>query len=144
MPSVGPRTTTMRHPDAKADAKKKCLDEFDEEDDEWRGGGAPEGDAPDGGWGWMVLLASFVNIVVVDGICFTYGMIMSEYKRVFGFNQSEVGWLGSTLAGTYLLMGEEFVHVFVVYAWFSPFLDIVDYFHFSLRIAIETKAEFMG
>ncbi|KAH8856948.1 Monocarboxylate transporter 12-B [Schistosoma japonicum] len=31
----------------------------------------------DGGWGWFVVLGSFCCMVLVDGICFTYGLLLN-------------------------------------------------------------------
>ncbi|VDP56373.1 unnamed protein product [Schistosoma curassoni] len=31
----------------------------------------------DGGWGWFVVLGSFCCMVLVDGICFTYGLLIN-------------------------------------------------------------------
>ncbi|CAL8068327.1 unnamed protein product [Calicophoron daubneyi] len=38
---------------------------------------APETVSPDGGWGWIVVLGSFCCMVLVDGICFSYGLLLS-------------------------------------------------------------------
>ena len=62
--------------------------------------------APDGGWGWMVMLASFVCIMVVDGISFSFQQIMTELSREFSdVSDYELAWIGSALPGTYLLVG---------------------------------------
>ncbi|KAK4467759.1 hypothetical protein MN116_008689, partial [Schistosoma mekongi] len=39
----------------------------------------------DGGWGWFVVLGSFCCMVLVDGICFTYGLLLNPicpYSRL--------------------------------------------------------------
>ena len=33
-------------------------------------------DERDGGWGWVVVLASFVSTCLLDGICNTFGMMV--------------------------------------------------------------------
>ncbi|KAG0716397.1 Monocarboxylate transporter 14 [Chionoecetes opilio] len=60
---------------------------------------------PDGGWGWVVVLASFMCNVVVDGIIFSCGMLLPYFKEEFGVSNSEVSWVSSLLGGFYLIVG---------------------------------------
>ncbi len=60
---------------------------------------------PDGGWGWVVVFASFVNHVVVDGITFTFGVFYMEFLEFFGESKGKTALVGSLLAGFYLLTG---------------------------------------
>ena len=62
--------------------------------------------APDGGWGWAVLIASFFSSVIVDGVCFSYGIFYVQFLDHFGENKSTTAWVGSVLNGTYMIMGE--------------------------------------
>lgn len=97
---VLPRTTTMRFPE---NEDKKCIDDCeDEEDCSWA---SSSSNAPDGGWGWVVLAASFVSIAIVDGVCFSFGVLMLDLIDILELSHSQIGWIGSTLAGTYLLVG---------------------------------------
>lgn len=32
---------------------------------------------PDGGWGWIVVLGSFCCMILVDGVCFSYGLLLT-------------------------------------------------------------------
>lgn len=61
---------------------------------------------PDGGWGWVVCAASFLCNVVVDGIIFSCGMLLPEFKKEFGVSNAEVSWVSSLLGGFYLIVGE--------------------------------------
>ena len=61
---------------------------------------------PDGGWGWVVVAASFMCNVMVDGIIFTSGMLFDDLVKDFGSSQFEVAWIASLLGGFYLLAGE--------------------------------------
>ncbi|GMT05721.1 hypothetical protein PENTCL1PPCAC_27895 [Pristionchus entomophagus] len=60
---------------------------------------------PDGGYGWVIVLAAFMSNLIVDGICNSF----SEVKKAFGahFNSSETttALIGSLLIAVYLLVG---------------------------------------
>ncbi|KAK3880530.1 hypothetical protein Pcinc_014978, partial [Petrolisthes cinctipes] len=60
---------------------------------------------PDGGWGWVVVAASFMCNVVVDGIIFSCGMLLPMFKEEFEVSNSEVSWVSSLLGGFYLIVG---------------------------------------
>lgn len=85
----------------KEEEGKKCLEEDEEEVQVPR-----HPTPPDGGWGWWVVLASFTCNVIVDGVCMSYGVVAMEYEKVFNAPHSLVWWVGSSLAGCYLLVGE--------------------------------------
>ncbi|XP_034253113.1 uncharacterized protein LOC117652365 isoform X2 [Thrips palmi] len=66
---------------------------------------------PDGGWGWVVVAASFMCNMVVDGIIFTFGLLQAnlvkEWSSVPGatVTESEVALVGSLQTGFYLMAG---------------------------------------
>jgi len=60
---------------------------------------------PDGGWGWVIVGASFFCNLVVDGIIFAFGMFLSDIARSFGESKAKVSIIGSLLAGFYLMAG---------------------------------------
>nr|CAD7400916.1 unnamed protein product [Timema poppensis] len=60
---------------------------------------------PDGGWGWVIVAASFFCNLIVDGIIFTFGMFLKDIQREFGGSKSKVTIVGSLLAGFYLMAG---------------------------------------
>ena len=62
--------------------------------------------APDGGWGWVILFASFMSSVIVDGVCFAFGIFYLEFLDYFGESKSKTAWIGSVLNGTYMIMGK--------------------------------------
>ncbi|CAG2120968.1 unnamed protein product, partial [Medioppia subpectinata] len=61
--------------------------------------------APDGGYGWVVVLASFLCNVIVDGIAYTFGLFFEEFVRHFGTTNGKVALCGSLLNGCYLGVG---------------------------------------
>ncbi|BFZ25529.1 hypothetical protein BsWGS_28568 [Bradybaena similaris] len=81
----------------------KCSVEDDDEGEDVPGFKPPT--PPDGGWGWLVVLASFLCNMIVDGVCFSFGVVAKEYQKEFAASHSLVGWVGSSLTGCYLLVG---------------------------------------
>lgn len=60
---------------------------------------------PDGGWGWVITLSSFMVGMIVDGIAFTFGIFFSDFQDYFGANKSTTSSINSVLTGTYLSIG---------------------------------------
>ena len=54
---------------------------------------------PDGGWGWMVVLGSFMIHVIADGIAYSFGVFVEDFVTHFECSKSEVGGLGSLMLG---------------------------------------------
>jgi len=62
--------------------------------------------APDGGWGWVVVFAAFYCNVVVDGIIYSFGMLMNDMVNTFHEPESKITVVGSLLNGFYLIAGK--------------------------------------
>lgn len=60
---------------------------------------------PDGGWGWVVVAASFVVNLIADGITFSFGVIFVEFLKYFGENRGKTAWIGSLFMAMPLLSG---------------------------------------
>ncbi|XP_073955596.1 monocarboxylate transporter 9 isoform X2 [Choristoneura fumiferana] len=60
---------------------------------------------PDGGYGWVVVFASFMCNLIVDGIAYTFGIFLPELVTYFGEGKGTVAWIGSLLSGVYLAAG---------------------------------------
>lgn len=45
---------------------------------------------PDGGWGWVVMVSSFLCNVIVDGIVLTAGLLLHQIKDEFNCSKAEV------------------------------------------------------
>ncbi|RZF40010.1 hypothetical protein LSTR_LSTR002413 [Laodelphax striatellus] len=60
---------------------------------------------PDGGYGWVIVLASFMCNMIVDGIAYTFGVVMSDFVAYYGVGKGTVAWVGSLLSGMYLFAG---------------------------------------
>ncbi|XP_045199403.2 monocarboxylate transporter 12-like [Mercenaria mercenaria] len=60
---------------------------------------------PDGGWGWMVVLASFLIHVIADGIVYSFGIFYMEFLEYFKGGKGETAWVGSLVPGVTLSVG---------------------------------------
>ena len=61
---------------------------------------------PDGGWGWVVTLSSFMISFLVDGVCFTFGLFLPSFLEYFGGSKGKTALLGSVMNGMYLSFGK--------------------------------------
>ncbi|KAG8041466.1 hypothetical protein G9C98_002759 [Cotesia typhae] len=57
---------------------------------------------PDGGYGWVVVFASFMCNMIVDGIAYTFGIFFEQFVIHFGESKGKTAWVGSLLSGMYL------------------------------------------
>lgn len=60
---------------------------------------------PDGGWGWMVVLASFCIHIVTDGITYSFGIFYVEFLDYFKEGKGYTAWIASILVGVTLCSG---------------------------------------
>lgn len=60
---------------------------------------------PDGGYGWVIVFASFMCNMIVDGIAYTFGIFQPEITSHYDSTLSETAWVGSLLSGMYLSAG---------------------------------------
>jgi hypothetical protein len=51
--------------------------------------------APDGGWGWVIVVASFILQALSVGIAYTFGVIYVKLLEFFKDSQSSTAWIGS-------------------------------------------------
>lgn len=60
---------------------------------------------PDGGWGWMVVLASLILSMIADGISLSFGLLYVEFVSEFGASNSSTSWIGSLFMAVPLILG---------------------------------------
>lgn len=60
---------------------------------------------PDGGWGWVIVAASFACNVVVDGIIFSFGMLLESIAEDLNTSKTKVSLVSSLMSGFYLMAG---------------------------------------
>ncbi|XP_059351355.1 LOW QUALITY PROTEIN: monocarboxylate transporter 13-like [Daphnia carinata] len=66
--------------------------------------------APDGGYGWIVTAASFLCILISDGILYSFGLILSEAERLFDEPVAKVAWVFSIINGISYFSGMKNPH----------------------------------
>lgn len=60
---------------------------------------------PDGGWGWVVVFASFMINLIADGVSLSFGVIYPELVEAFGESKSKTSWVGSLFLSIPLITG---------------------------------------
>ncbi|XP_042218311.1 monocarboxylate transporter 14-like isoform X2 [Homarus americanus] len=60
---------------------------------------------PDGGWGWVIVVASFLCNAIVDGIAYSFSPFLEALSKHFDAPKGKVAWIPSLLAGVYLSAG---------------------------------------
>ncbi|XP_038115489.1 monocarboxylate transporter 14 isoform X2 [Culex quinquefasciatus] len=65
----------------------------------------PKPKIPDGGYGWVVVFASLMVSLIMDGVSFSFGLIYTELVAYFGESKSKTAWIGSLFIAVPLLMG---------------------------------------
>lgn len=83
------------------DAKKDDLEVEDDDD----GDNKDKVAIPDGGWGWVVVLSSFIISMIADGISFSFGLLYIEFLDEFEASKSTTAWIGSLFIAVPLLSG---------------------------------------
>lgn len=86
-------------------SKSSFSSSSDSDDDSSSSGQFSEARAPDGGWGWVIVFASFMVNLIADGITFSFGVIFMEFLHVFNQGKSKTAWIGSLFMAMPLLSG---------------------------------------
>merc|ERR1719264_2454688 len=60
---------------------------------------------PDGGWGWVVVMAGFLCNMVLDGIGYSFGILLKPLMEHYGAGKGLMSLVGSILTGVILLTG---------------------------------------
>ncbi|CAK1550128.1 unnamed protein product [Leptosia nina] len=72
---------------------------------ESREGSESQSPPPDGGWGWMVVFASFMIHIVTDGMTYSFGVFYEEFLTYFNEGKGKTAWIVSILVGVTLSSG---------------------------------------
>jgi hypothetical protein len=85
--------------------------------------------SPDGGYGWVIVFASFFCNLTVDGICYTFGLFFNDFVTYFHSNKAITALAGSLLSGCYLTSG------------LKNFFTVIFYSHIELCFFIQLNTE---
>ncbi|XP_063240304.1 monocarboxylate transporter 12-like [Bacillus rossius redtenbacheri] len=88
--------------DVDEDVSSESCDE-DEEDEEDESLQEPQ--PPDGGYGWVVVIAAFCTNMIADGITFSFGVIYVELLDYFRDGSGKTAWIGGLFMAMPLLCG---------------------------------------
>lgn len=67
--------------------------------------GLTEARPPDGGWGWVVVFATFMVNLIADGITLSFGVMYVHFLEYFGEGKAKTAWIGSLFMAMPLLSG---------------------------------------
>ncbi|RLU23535.1 hypothetical protein DMN91_003740 [Ooceraea biroi] len=97
---------------------------------------------PDGGWGWVIVAASFMCNLFVDGIIFSFGVFLNDIANAFSVSKARVALVGSLQTGFYLMAGPfvsalanryGFRRVAILGSAISSFAFVLSYFSTSIE-----------
>jgi len=71
----------------------------------------PAAPPPDGGWGWAVVLASFISIGFSYAFPKAITVFFKDIQIIFGASYSQVAWLSSIMLAVMYAAGESLVVV---------------------------------
>lgn len=62
---------------------------------------------PDGGWGWMVVLGSFIIHIIADGMAYSFGVVVVALLNDFeDVGREEMGIIGAIMVGLTMGVGK--------------------------------------
>jgi hypothetical protein len=65
---------------------------------------------PDGGWGWVIVFCSFMCTMILDGICYSLGILIPLWIDLFQETRETVSLVGALMYGVFLCVGK--THIF--------------------------------
>ena len=78
---------------------------------------------PDGGWGWMVVLGSFIVHIIADGMAYSFGVVVVALLEQFPeAGREEMGFIGAIMVGLTMGVGKWMKRDVILchlFAWFS-------------------------
>lgn len=60
----------------------------------------------DGGWGWVIVAASFLALLLANGSPQSVGVLYPEWLLAYGETKATTAWVGSVVSGVGLTVGE--------------------------------------
>ena len=70
---------------------------------------------PDGGWGWMVVLGSFIVHIIADGMAYSFGVVVVALLEQFPeAGREEMGFIGAIMVGLTMGVGKWMKHAVIL------------------------------
>lgn len=86
--------------------QQSLSEDQEEADEDWEEAAMADiPEPPDGGFGWVIVAASFLCNLIVDGIAYTFGIFFGDFVKYYDAPKGKVAWVGSLLSGFYLSVG---------------------------------------
>ncbi|KAH9504477.1 hypothetical protein Btru_062878 [Bulinus truncatus] len=60
---------------------------------------------PDGGYGWVIVIAGLIISFIVDGVTYTFGIFLGSFEEAFQEPKSVIALASSLQVGVYLMVG---------------------------------------
>ena len=60
--------------------------------------------APDGGWGWCIVMVAFYMNFAFDGTSYSSGVYFPVLLAEFGQSASKTAWVGSLCTGCFMII----------------------------------------
>lgn len=76
---------------------------------------------PDGGWGWVIVFSSLMCNIIVDGIGYSFGVLLPQWVDDFGETPGKISLIGALLVGVYLCAGKWRSTIILVQVYTSIF-----------------------
>ena len=62
-------------------------------------------EAPDGGWGWVVVCGTFLIHLIMDGMLYSFGVFYVEFLDYFESDKGVTSLIGSLMTGMLCFTG---------------------------------------
>ena len=73
---------------------------------------------PDGGWGWVIVLASLVCNAAVDGVCSSFGVLLPHLMDYYGEARAKTAFAGTLMPGICLASGRYHQYYYYYYYYY--------------------------
>ncbi|KAI3380625.1 hypothetical protein SNEBB_001641 [Seison nebaliae] len=60
---------------------------------------------PDGGWGWVIVIASFLIHVIADGVVYSFGVLVPPLIKYFDSSRAIMSWIGALIPAVTFISG---------------------------------------
>ena len=71
--------------------------------------------APDGGWGWVIVVVVFIGNCLMDGCIGSYGIFYPELLKTFDAGPFVTSMAGSLLPAVYMMLSKSVFTLYYIY-----------------------------